>query len=54
MTRRYTVSIFWFLTMRMSMATVVVCGMMVLASAPTNPLCRPRMVSVGWNMIFSR
>ena len=53
-TRWYTVSSLWFLTMRMSMATVDRWGMMVFASAPTKPLCRPRMVSVEWNMILSR
>jgi hypothetical protein len=53
-TRAYTLSHRWFFTIRMSMATVARWGMMVLASAPTNPLDSPRIVSVGWNMMRSR
>jgi acetylornithine deacetylase/succinyl-diaminopimelate desuccinylase-like protein len=37
-----------------SMATVARCGMIVFASAPTKPLCSPRIVRVGWNMVRSR
>ena len=32
----------WFFTMRMSIATVARCGMIVFASSPTNPLWRAR------------
>ena len=52
--RRYTLSQVWFFTIRMSMATVARCGMIVFASAPTKPLCSPRIVRVGWNMVRSR
>ena len=53
-TRRYTASARRFFTRRRSRATVARCGMIVLASSPTAPARRPRIVSVGRNIKRSR